>query len=480
MTTEVLMMADVPAKIGIVSKHAHCKSHMAALSRDGFDVVALGGSPTTIPPSIDVVVVRTESCAHQGSQTAVDWGRETGKPVIMENGLSGIRRALGAPTKEEREYQKYRRAAEMLLRDRPEDTQEQVRDTLVAMGASLAVAHRVVESVDTLKPTPTEENLVSLFPTPYPDPEQETWGALVPEDRARSQAEIGLQVYLGMEEEVRETIANIFLPRMAGEGPYFPSSNSKDFKGKKWESFRGLHGKPHQFSVVLLLCLPKDEPYMRKPLQRAYQTFSGKRTDGRVAQAAAWATGHTVILEKTWTLPAQVEEAQVEEAQEVEEAQVAQVAQEAQVEEAQVEEAQEAQVEEAQVEEAQEAQVKPGEDFTGRMKRLQDEVEDQILELMSQMALVKKENEDLHAEVKDLHAEVRGLREEAQVLREEAQVLREEAQGLRDIVEAKRADNNLDSDKAPEVTTLAALGQLKEALDDLRKTGAQVSMEIKL
>ena len=421
------MMAETPTKIGIVSKHAHCKSHITALAKDGFDVVALGGSPTNIPPSIDVVVVRTESCGHGGSDTALEWSRKTGKRVIMENGLSGIRRAL----KEDPQLQKYTRAAEILLRDRPEDTAEQVRDTLVAMGADLQTATKVVESIDALNSTTAEPEEGTMFPHPYPEPTEGTWAALVPESRARTQAQIGRQVYDGLRPEVRQTIRDIFMSRMAGEGPYFLPSSDNTFKGRKWKAFRDLRGKPHQFSTVLLLCLPSDEPYCRKPLHRAYQTYSGKRTDGRVVEAAAWATGHTILLEKKWP------KAETPDQQETPKVEVGKVPEEF--------------LEKLRSPEPAAA------DFTGQLKNLQNQMEEQVLDLMSQMDKVKRENETLRAEVKDLRAEV---------------------STLRDLVATYESDPT--EDLPPEDTALRALGDLKEALDGLREKGAEVSLKIKL
>jgi len=81
-------------KIGIVSAHKHCKTHITALRQDGYDVTCLGANPTAIPPSYEVLVVRVASSSHGGTDVARAWGRETGRPLIYEDGLSGIRREL--------------------------------------------------------------------------------------------------------------------------------------------------------------------------------------------------------------------------------------------------------------------------------------------------------------------------------------------------------------------------------------------------
>ena len=84
----------VGMKIGVVSKGAHCKTHTAALKSLGYKVVELGSSPTCVPKSVDLIVLRTASCSHRGDAVARSWARKTGKPLVVENGLSGIRREL--------------------------------------------------------------------------------------------------------------------------------------------------------------------------------------------------------------------------------------------------------------------------------------------------------------------------------------------------------------------------------------------------
>jgi hypothetical protein len=390
-------MSATSPKIGIVSKHSHCKNHMSALSREGFEVVALGASPTSIPPSIDVVVVRTESCSHGGFNTAMNWSRQTGGHLIAENGLSGIRRALNAPSAEDPDFQKYMRAAEMLLRDRPEDTPEQVRDTLLAMGADLATANRVIGAAETSmgsKNTPSQGG-VSLFPTPYPNPENVSWASLVPEKRAREQALAALAVYESLDPKIRTAIQGIYTSRKDGAGPYFFPSNSKEFKGKGWETFRELSGRPHQFFVVLLLCLPRDIPqkrprppkdihYSRMPLQRAYEAFSGKRTDGRAVEAAAWATGHTITLDKKWvTRKAAAAPTPVVEVAPEPEGMTDDLQQEA-------------------LDELVEAS--PVFEETDTLDELREEMEHHVLDLMTQVSDLKREVSSLRAEIEALRS----------------------------------------------------------------------------
>lgn len=72
----------------------HCKAHKAALENLGFEVVLLGSSPTSFPDSLKVVVVRTLSVSHGGDKCARIWGKEPGRTLIYENGLTGILRRL--------------------------------------------------------------------------------------------------------------------------------------------------------------------------------------------------------------------------------------------------------------------------------------------------------------------------------------------------------------------------------------------------
>ena len=79
-------------KIGIVSAQKHCKTHLRQLTKDGHEVYCLGAKPTRIPPSYDAIVVRIASMRH--CEAYKQWGKNTGRPVIYEDGLSGIRREL--------------------------------------------------------------------------------------------------------------------------------------------------------------------------------------------------------------------------------------------------------------------------------------------------------------------------------------------------------------------------------------------------
>ena len=76
--------------VGIISKYEHIKTYAENLRAEGYDAVCLGCGPTKISANIDILVLRTQGCSRLGSDTAYAWSRATRKPLIVENGLSGI------------------------------------------------------------------------------------------------------------------------------------------------------------------------------------------------------------------------------------------------------------------------------------------------------------------------------------------------------------------------------------------------------
>lgn len=81
--------------VGIISKEAHAKSHKKALKGAGHQVTMLGGHPTAIPDSLDVLVCRPASCAHGGFARAMEHKR-AGHEVIIANGVNEIGAAIAA------------------------------------------------------------------------------------------------------------------------------------------------------------------------------------------------------------------------------------------------------------------------------------------------------------------------------------------------------------------------------------------------
>jgi transposase-like protein len=80
--------------IGIVSKPDHCKAHAKGLEMDGHVVVLAGAGGERLTDTLDAIVCRIASCSHHGSKVAREWAKRTGRPLIIEDGLAGIRRRL--------------------------------------------------------------------------------------------------------------------------------------------------------------------------------------------------------------------------------------------------------------------------------------------------------------------------------------------------------------------------------------------------
>lgn len=89
-------------RIGIISKEAHAKSHVAALEREGFEAVLLGSrvSLADIPPSIEILVCRNASVSHSSSWAAADWEKTHPGRVVFENGVTQIVAAVKRLTSE--------------------------------------------------------------------------------------------------------------------------------------------------------------------------------------------------------------------------------------------------------------------------------------------------------------------------------------------------------------------------------------------
>jgi len=80
--------------LGIVSKPDHAKAHAKGLEADGHVVVLAGSGGERLTDTLDAIVCRIASCSHHGSKVAREWAKRTGKPLIIEDGLAGIRRRL--------------------------------------------------------------------------------------------------------------------------------------------------------------------------------------------------------------------------------------------------------------------------------------------------------------------------------------------------------------------------------------------------
>jgi hypothetical protein len=83
-------------RIGIVSEESHVNSHRRALEERGHEVVLLGGSPSKIPPTVEVVLLRTVGCSHGASDTAFAWSRAGNGHLIVADGVAATLSAVAA------------------------------------------------------------------------------------------------------------------------------------------------------------------------------------------------------------------------------------------------------------------------------------------------------------------------------------------------------------------------------------------------
>jgi hypothetical protein len=307
-------------KIGIVSAHKHCKNHLLALREDGYDVHGLGGSPTSIPPSYDALVVRASSCSHGGFNTAVAWGRETGRPLIHENGLSGIRRELtslveGEAPVEVQEcpqniYEVLRDSAEAFLFARPDDPPE------VAEKALKTVLHQYPEHVSACS-SMIPSILAQLY-VPSPEPEEMT---TTNENEEESMGTKTLPTHRGdfpthhawtkvhsvallttAYVEATALIDGLSASSLRAFRDAWDSCE-KDHSVDMRSALRGQEGgipfwtegnesiflgKPRLFTMFVYLLLGEDHIPAKRTFSKAYKSLTGKTSDTRLPDAVSW------------------------------------------------------------------------------------------------------------------------------------------------------------------------------------------------
>lgn len=259
-------------KIGIISKPEHCAAHIEALAKDGWgEVLELSSAPTSIPPTVDLVILRTASVAHRGSDTAFAWARETGKPLIVENGLSGIRRELLKFKEQNGKYlqNKWSEALTTLRALRPTDHPEDHRKALLAMGASPALLDMLLMRASA-KPELKGPDSPQIW-------EKAVKLATLYATREEAVSTLGL-----MELKSKETLQCAY---REGKWP-------EHWRGR---SYTEMVGRPLYFCMVLLLVLDSDEPVIRQEVFDLYLDYSGKHMDLRNCDAAAWIIGKTLI-----------------------------------------------------------------------------------------------------------------------------------------------------------------------------------------
>ncbi len=246
--------------IGIVSKDEHIKNHAQALRKDGYSVVGLGSSPTEIPPTVDLIILRTQSCSHGGSDTAFSWSRSTNKPLIVENGLSGIRSKL----------------------------------RIYAPNLKTQEPSMLVESISTQNPetsfsenTPTQKVAENNFIFPEGS-EGQHWNTAVPTHRAKRAFQESLEILKEIPNELREQIVDTYTKAAnKGKGPYFAKISSY-YSLPEYKVMGKLEGRPlHFFLILQWLLLGSTTPTIRDQ-QTAYQDFCGSKSMKSYVEAATW------------------------------------------------------------------------------------------------------------------------------------------------------------------------------------------------
>lgn len=306
-------------KIGIVSAQKHCKTHLRQLKADGHDVYCLGARPAQIPPSYDALVVRIASMRHCDSYK--EWAKDTGRPVIYEDGLSGIRRELAKiPTSQPKlatasiSVQEIRdRMVEWgaaLVEARPQDNRNTISrhltSTLNAQFPSMAanskalVSSVVGELFSTIAPSPQplvnppkntastadpvvlEPSVPIDLPTQLRPPSPENpWRRVYTEVKCELAYQQAIE-YLGiMGTRARADLCHEF--KRVEKGHKMP----KTFV-KKMEPH--VRGKPLMFVTLVYLVLPEHTP-VKKALNDAYRQITGKGSDTRLWKAAEWFLG---------------------------------------------------------------------------------------------------------------------------------------------------------------------------------------------
>ena len=250
--------------IGIISKDEHIKVHTQALKEDGYEVIGLGSSPTKIPPTVDLAILRTESCSHNGSNTAYSWARSTRKPLIVENGLSGIRAKLRA---------------------------------------FLGPPQKKKEVDSTMLPASRAELL--KFPSQK-----------VSETHAQNTLRESALIFREMSKEFRRQLASTYKKAVAnGKGPYFPHIETLGEQNRNFARMLGY--RPLHFFVVLQwVLLEAGGPYpVKKDMQAAYFCFCSRKSSGDYVEAAIWMVENWTFLElkaEDFSLSPKIETPQIE------------------------------------------------------------------------------------------------------------------------------------------------------------------------
>ena len=303
-------------KVGIISKEDHAKNHAAALERAGFVPVMLGSSPSEIPPTIPLVVCRTQSCSHGGMDTALAWSRAGKGRLIVANGVTTIMtkafrfRDESKPetvedTTPENEleravplsYEDLQEAAQVLAEARPDDTYEVFVSVLHRMypNEEVSLLRSVAATVrPPPAPEPVEVPVVEATPTPTtttPEtlPMTAETAPVAPAPSAKvypkrfaahlSEAEVNTRMEQAW--EVRSTMTD---KQAAAVGKWASKGAVGDIPNK--EHLIKFDRKPLAFAGLLLLCA--ETALVQRDITRAYLAVTGKQYFAIMADIAAW------------------------------------------------------------------------------------------------------------------------------------------------------------------------------------------------
>ena len=327
-------------RIGLVSAHKHCKSHIRALASDGYDVTCLGARPTTIPPSYDVLIVRVASISHGGEATARTWMRDTGKPAIYEDGLTGIRRELKRLVLDDAVPQRdtssekvccadirddLAACAEAYVEARPDDNKESLSRALRSVlyekypdqaDRCLSIIPAIVAVHYT---TPAESAMttpafkVPVYPTsrgPLPD---QKWTQTYSVNRMKEVYDHTSKMLDNMPPDARDAFMDIY-GQCEGD-------TSLDFRTLLWGSvvarpsffLKGgktvFDGNPMGFVMFIMMQTPPEEAMRKRPFVSAYKSLTSKGSDTRMADAVSWFLGRPEPLSAPNPVGAKIEEA---------------------------------------------------------------------------------------------------------------------------------------------------------------------------
>ncbi len=292
-------------KIGLISADKHCKSHIAALRKDGYNVTCLGARPTSIPVSYDALIVRVASISHGGEATARAWAKKTGNPAIYEDGLTGIRRELAAlraagEAVEEASppdiFAKLLGCAESYREARPEDGPDEMSKALrgvvtiehpdlsksLRRSMVMSITARFFPTTSTATP---EKTMPKIALPPYAGspalwPTDTGWGKVYAEPRVRSAYNEAVEII---------TDANHLTITSFTNGVKMGVFSRK--VKTRWESL--LRGKPLTSAFVLFMLIPD---LTKMEGMQAYRLITEKGMDSRLRDVVEWALGAQEVV----------------------------------------------------------------------------------------------------------------------------------------------------------------------------------------